>query len=121
MRLRLGFALPEGGSALSGAATVDLWATRGTSRIAFATADYAPGSTLALDDIEKDGSDLRIFLTANDAEGATIAYGELGPPATSTIADADEVCCLTMCLCSNAYRAVSGCDCGSTACGKGCE
>ncbi|MEZ0315202.1 MAG: hypothetical protein ACAI38_25805 [Myxococcota bacterium] len=114
--LRLGFVLPEGSTALSGTATVDLWATRSSTRIAFVTAVYAPGVVLALDDIDKEGPDLSLFLTARNAEGAATAYGELGPAATSSIADAGEVCCLTMCVCTDAYRQAETCDCGSTGC-----
>jgi hypothetical protein len=115
--LRLGFALPEGSStALAGTATVDLWATRSNTRIAFVSADYRPGVVLRLDDIDKEGPELRLFLTARNADGAPTAYGELGPPATSSIADAGEVCCLTMCVCTDAYRQDELCDCGSTGC-----
>ncbi len=116
MSLRLGFLLPEGGAALSGSATVDLWATRSSTRIAFTSAEYSPGAVIGLDDIDKDGPELRLFLTARDADGAAVAYGELGPPATSAIADADEVCCLVMCVCTDAYRQDDLCDCGSTGC-----
>lgn len=116
VKLRLGFSLPEGEAALSTTSRVELAASRDGARVAFVTSAYNPGVSLALDEVDKDGAPLTLTLTGRNTGGAPTAFGTLGPPATSAIADAGETCCLTMCVCSVTYHDSNACDCGSAGC-----